>query len=333
MRRIDGMRSCLGLMLVFMLVGSFPLPAAAQGVGQVMLEKPPAAEEKKEEAPITCGPLVSDSCIPIETGHASLQVLGALAFYTANFSPNWRRVSTKGDFYTFNLPVKFTYGPTKNLELYIIAPLVYNWANNVDRGAAGPNGERSAGYAGIGDITTVAKYLLWEETASRPAVTAVAGVGFPSGHASHLNPRFLAQDAVGAGAFNFTTGVNLYKWLKPFLVYSNIWLNSPVNMFKMTGSAFPEPVRNHENITFNLAAELPLNKQWVLLLEMYSTWTWSNIYTSLGYQSPTTVLGFLPGVEYIITDKWAVSTGAAFDVAGKFGGHKITPALTVYHNF
>jgi hypothetical protein len=46
---------------------------------------------------------------------------------------------------------------------------------------------------------------------------AVAGVGFPSGHASHLNPRFLAQDAVGAGAFNFSTGVNLYKSLKPFL--------------------------------------------------------------------------------------------------------------------
>jgi hypothetical protein len=78
---------------------------------------------------------------------------------------------------------------------------------------------------------------------------------------------------------------------------------------------------------------LPLNKQWVLLLEMYSTWTWSNIYTSLGYQSPTTVLGFLPGIEYFITDKWAVSTGAAFDVVGKFGGHKITPALTVYYNF
>ena len=48
----------------------------------------------------------------------------------------------------------------------------------------------------------------------------------------------------------------------------------PVNMFKMTGSDSPQPVRNHENITFNLAAEYPINKQWVLLLEMYSTWTW-----------------------------------------------------------
>ena len=77
----------LGVVLFFLLAGSFPLPAAAQGVGQVMMEKPPAAAEKKEEAPTTCGPLISDSCIPIEEHHASLQVLGALSFYTANFTP------------------------------------------------------------------------------------------------------------------------------------------------------------------------------------------------------------------------------------------------------
>ena len=58
--------------------------------------------------------------------------------------------------------------PPKTWRLYIIAPLIVNWANNVDRGAAGPNGERSASYAGIGDITTVAKYLLLEETESGP---------------------------------------------------------------------------------------------------------------------------------------------------------------------
>jgi hypothetical protein len=329
MRKISRGGFFWGVVLVFWFVGLLPPPAAAQGVGQVMMEKPPAAAEKKEEAPTTCGPLISDSCIPIETGHASIQILGALSFYTANFTPNWRRVSAKGDFYTFNMPVKFTYGPTKDLEMYIIAPFISNWASNVDRSAAGPNGERSASYAGIGDITLVGKYLLLPETDSRPAVTAVAGVGFPSGHASNLNPRFLGQDAIGTGSFNFTTGVNLYKWLKPFLVYSNIWLNTPVNLFTSRDDA----VRNHENVTFNLAAEYPISKRWVALLEMYSTWTWSNIYTPLGFQSPTTVLGVLPGIEFFLTEKWALSTGAAFDLVGKFGGHKITPALTVYYSF
>jgi hypothetical protein len=28
----------------------------------------------------------------------------------------------------------------------------------------------------------------------------------------------------------------------------------------------------------------------------------------------------LPGIEYLITVKWAVSAGAAFDLLGKFGG-------------
>lgn len=312
-------------------------PAAAQGPGAgPMLEKPAAPpEEKKAEAPTTCGPLISDSCVPIEEHHASLQVLWALSFYTANFTPNWRIVSTKGNFYTFAMPVKFTYGPTKNLETYIIVPFIVNWCNNVDRGAAGPNGERNASYAGIGDITTVAKYLVLEEGDLRPAVTLVGGVGWPSGHASHLNPSLLAQDAVGTGSLSFTTGVNLYKWVKPFLLYSNIWLNSPINMFRIRGNDVPQSVRNHENVIFNLAAEYPLSKKWILLLEMYSNWTWENINPpqSLGFQSPTTLLGFLPGIEYFATEKVAFSVGCAFDAVGKYGGHKVTPAFTMYYSF
>ncbi|MFI5331395.1 MAG: hypothetical protein ACHQ2F_10255 [Desulfobaccales bacterium] len=122
--------------------------------------------------------------------------------------------------------------------------------------------------------------------------------------------------------------------VKPFLLYSNIWLNTPVNMFKLNGSDFPQAVRNRENVTFNLAAEYPLAKQWVLLLEMYSTWTWSNPGTeTLGFESPTTVVGFLPGVEFVANEKWSFSAGCAFDTFGKFGGHKVTPALTAYYSF
>ena len=105
-------------------------------------------------------------------------------------------------------------------------------------------------------------------------------------------------------------------------------------MFKLRGSDFPQDVRNRENVTFNLAAEYPINKQWILLLEMYSTWTWENPGTEfLGFQSPTTVLGFLPGIEYLAPEKWAFSVGCAFDAIGKFGGQRITPAFTVCYNF
>ena len=310
----------------------FLSPAVALGPGEVLLEKPAPEEEKegkKEAAPCTCGPLISDSCLPIETHKASLQVLWALSVVGGNFTPNWRKVSAKGDFYTFSMPVKFTYGPVKDLETYVIVPYIHNFAANLDSSLAGPNGERSANYGGIGDITMVGKYLLLPETAVRPAVTGVAGVGFPSGHASHLNPGRLGTDAVGAGAVTFTTGVNLYKWLKPFLVYSNIWLSTPVNLFTSRDDA----VRSREFVTFNLAAELPLTEKWVALLEMYSTWTWSNISTPQGFQSPSTLVGILPGIEYFLSEKLAVSAGAAIDLFGKAGSVKYTPIFTVYYSF
>lgn len=304
-------------------------PALAQGPGAPLLEKPAAPEEKKEEAPQTCGPIISDSCMPIEEHHASVQVLGALSFYQGDFSPNWRYRSLHANQYTFFMPVKFTYGPTKNMETYVIVPYVLDWNNSVNPGAAGPNGERAASYGGIGDITAVVKYNFLPEGEIRPAVTAVGGVGFPSGHASHLNPAFLGQDVVGTGSFNFITGINLYKWVKPFLLYSNIWLNTPINLFQSRDDA----VRNHENVIFNLSAEYPLAKRWTLLLEMYSNWTWSNIYTPLGFQSPTTLLGVLPGIEFFASEKWAFSTGVSFDLVGKFGGRKYTPIISATYNF
>ena len=93
----------------------------------------PGPGEQKAEAPTTCGPLISDSCIPIEEHHYSLQMLGALSFYTHQFSPNWRHISAGGNFYTFNMPVKFTYGPTKNLETYIVVPFIVNWCNDLNQ--------------------------------------------------------------------------------------------------------------------------------------------------------------------------------------------------------
>jgi hypothetical protein len=66
---------------------------------------------------------------------------------------------------------------------------------------------------------------------------------------------------------------------------------------------------------------------------MYSNWTWTNISTPQGFQSPSTLLGLLPGIEYIITEKWAVSAGTAIDLMGKAGSRKVTPMVTAYHNF
>ncbi len=55
----------------------------------------------------------------------------------------------------------------------------------------------------------------------------------------------------------------------------------------------------------------------MLLFEVYSNWTWQNLNTIQGYQTPQTVIGVLPGIEFLATDKLALAAGASFDLAGQ----------------
>ncbi len=320
MHRVKKGKVGLVLILVLLWGGIFYLsPASAVIPLEVPSEKEAPA---KEEAPSTCGPLVSDTCLPIETRKASVQYTLGLALVAGNFTRNWRSVSAGGDFSTLVNAVKLTYGPVKNLEIYTVIPYIHNFAGHVNE--PGPRGERAADFGGLGDISLFGKYLLLEETPGRPAVTGVLGFGFPFGHASHLNPGRLNQDAIGAGAYTFTWGVNLYKWLNPVIIYSNLWFSKPVN-----ASLGGDRVRSRDFFTFNLAAEWPFTKRWAALLEFYSTWTWDNPVGPQGFQSPATVLGVFPGIEFIATDKWSAAVGVAVDLAGKDGSFKRTPVLTI----
>ena len=136
--------------------------------------------------------------------------------------------------------------------------------------------------------------------------------------------RSWAQDAIGTGSFNFITGVNLFKYLKPFLVHSQIWMNTPINLYKMTSDP-TRNVRSREYLTVNLAAELPISKQWVFLFEVYSNWCWQNLNTIQGYQTPQTVIGVLPGIEFLATDKLALAAGAPLTWRAKMGSKNLPP--------
>jgi hypothetical protein len=307
--------------------------ALAQSPGGESQRSP---EEKKQTAPTTAGCIMTDSTIPIGPGHVSVAAMWALSFYPGTFNQNWRTISIHGDYYTFFMPAKVTYGLMKNAEVYLIVPFINYWVNHADQSIS-VNGRTSASYAGIGDLTLMGKYLLCQEGDFRPAVSAVAGFGsIPTGHASFLNPRFMGVDAIGTGTLTLSTGVNLYKWVKPFLLYSNVWINSPINLNRMTASASPEPVRSRESITFNLAAEYPLSSKFVLLVEMYSTWTWDNLLpfqATQGYQTPQTFLGLMPGIEFLATDKLSLEAGASMDIMGKNGVKKFTPMVMATYAF
>ena len=188
--------------------------------------------------PDTTGPLITDTAVPQEPGRFTLQPFWSLSFMGGNFSANWRRQSARGDFVVFNLPVKLTYGLARNLEVYAVVPYAHNWGSHGEK--PGPKGERAADFGGLGDISLSLKYQLLKETPWRPTVTGLFSVDFPTGHRYNLNPGRLETDALGAGAFAFTAGANLSKWLGPVCLYGNLWYSVAANP---PPSAGPPPVR------------------------------------------------------------------------------------------
>jgi hypothetical protein len=172
-------------------------------------------EIKEGECPATFGPIITDTAIPIDKGRLALQPTWGLSFVTNTFSPSWRRIPAGGDFKSFGMSVKLTYGLLNNLEVYTVIPYIHNWADRVE--ARGPNGERGADFGGISDVNLTFKYRLVTEGPLAPTTSAIFAVGFPSGHSRHLNPVRLGADTIGSGTYVFTTGLNLSKYLRPFI--------------------------------------------------------------------------------------------------------------------
>ena len=115
---------------------------------------------------------------PHREGQFAIQPTFGLSFTTNNFSPSWRRISAGGDFQSFGMSWKFTYGLFNNLEVYAVIPYIHNWAGNVNE--PGPNGERVADFGGLGDIGLTFKYRLVEEGPVAPTVSALFTPTFPA---------------------------------------------------------------------------------------------------------------------------------------------------------
>jgi len=308
----------------------------------------------KEECPSTFGPIITDTAVPIEKGKFALQPTFGLSFITKCLSPNWRRVSPGGDFRSFAMDYKFTYGLWNNLEVYVDVPFIQNWANKVNE--PGPGGERSASFGGIGDVNLTCKYRLVEETETIPTVTALFAANFPTGHFRHFNPGRLGTDEIGGGAFAFTTGLNTSKYVKPFIFYGNLWytmqtafsgrqdrcpLVPVLNDYGVPTGELAEgdprstSLRNYPRdiITLNLAAEYPLTKKWVALLELTSSWDGGRLFGHGANLAPAALVSVLPGIEYMATEKFSLALGLNIDLIGKNRDAALTPMLSMVYAF
>jgi hypothetical protein len=302
--------------------------------------KTPGREEAKEEAkedecPATFGPIITDTAIPIEKGRFALQPTWGLSFVTNAFSSSWRRIPAGGDFKSFNMSVKLTYGLLNNLEVYTVIPYIHNWADGVE--ARGPNGERSADFGGLGDISLTFKYRLVPEGPVAPTTSAIFAVGFPSGHSRHLNPVRLGTDVIGGGVYVFTTGLNLSKYLRPFIFYGNFYYSFQTDCttdeVDENGNPFQRVNHPRDFVTVNLAAEYPITKKWVALVELTSTWDGGRLFGAKCDLRPGALLSLLPGIEYMATEKFSLALGVNIDLYGKNNDANITPILSMVYAF
>jgi len=289
-----------------------------------------AAADTPPEHPATAGPIIADTAVPTPPGQWIIQPFLSLDFVTGSLTGNWRRVSAGGDFTSFQMPVKVTYGLMRNLEIYAMIPFIHNRAAQVQDAAAWA--DRAADFSGMGDLSVILKYQLLAETAWRPTVAAFFAVDLPTGHHFHTNPARLGTDVLGAGTFAFTGGANLAKWLGPLYIYANLWYGiatqEPRATPHLVANPLTVPVHGRDLITWNLAAEYPLGGPWVALVEWYSGWEVGPLFRR-SHAPPGILMGVMPGIEYLINSRWAWQLGVAVDLAGKNSLYGITPIFTV----
>jgi hypothetical protein len=180
------------------------------------------------------------------------------------------------------------------------------------RMSRGPGGERAANSGDLGDINLTFKYMLVQEGPRVPTVTALFATDFPTGRFKSLNPSRLGTDATGGGAYVFTGGLNLSKYLKPFIFYGNLWYSVQTAFTDDEGRQYPR-----DFVTVNLAAEYPLSGKWVALLELTSFWDGGRLFGHKANVPPGALLSVLPGIEYMATDKLAFALGVNVDLAGQ----------------
>ncbi len=302
------------------------LPAAPA----VRAQPPP---ELLPPQPTTAGPIITDTAVPVPEGSFAVQPYWSLGFTRGKFTGSWRRVSAGGDYVSLEIPVKFTYGLYRNLEVDLTVPYVHNWASRMDTPV---RGARAADFGGLGDLVLTAKYQLLEETPQRPVVTALATLNLPTGHQFPLNPGNLGTDSLGGGSLAVTLGVNLSKWINPFNLYANVWYGVPTSFQKHGEDRLTGPIlraiHGQDRITVNLAAEWVLSPRWAILLEFYSLWEVGPLFARQT-ESPSALAGLLPGLEYIISPQCSLALGAALDLAGKNTDCRCTPTVTVVYNF
>jgi len=293
------------------------------------------AKEAEPECTPTFGPIITETAVPAEKGSFAIQPLFQMGFVTHSLTPNWRRESAGGNYKQFYGEVKMTYGLWDNLEVFAVVPYIHNWAGDVN--VPGPNGERSANSGGFGDVSLTWKYQLVKETETIPTVTLQFTTDFPTGRYRRPNPARLGADVIGGGSYVFTTGLDLSKCLKPFVLYANVWYSMATAYSQRVddenGIGLYQRIYPRDVVTVNLAAEYIITPKWIALFEVLSSYGAGRLFGQKANVPPEALISVLPGIEYMYSEKLGFALGVQVDVAGKNSEAAVTPVFSFVYNF
>ncbi|HEX8949677.1 MAG TPA: transporter [Dissulfurispiraceae bacterium] len=275
---------------------------------------------------MTSGPLITDTTIPQGKGTTLVYAPLFLGVGGGKFGPHWNRTSAGNESLSAEAQMQIFYGAAERTEVYLVVPYRYNLVWNAE--GAGPGAETSAHFGGLGDVSLPVKYLLADERDTRPAIALLLSTDFPTGHHSHLNPRFLGTDLLGSGSFTFILGLNLYKTLHKTKLYGNLWYGISTDATVNGSRLLPR-----DTATFNLAVEHPLAEQWIFLGELLSTWGGGRLIGRKADQPQQTILGILPAVEFIASKQWYFASGLKIDLFGRNTVYRYTPVIAAFCNF
>jgi len=313
--------------------------ARAQETGQAPTQgegTPRGVSQEEWKPPEIAEPIVTEPARVLPKGVLEIKPTWLLEFVTDEFNSGWRRLSAGGNFINFKQELELKYGLGHNWEVsFEMLTYTHRWASAVDE--PGPQGQRAANFGGIGDLVLSIRYEVIHETRRKPTVTAQCGVLFPTGHSRHLNPGRLGTDELGGGAYGFIMGLDISKWLKPFILYGNFRyvFRTDFTTDELDELGNPLIFRNHPRdvIIVNLAAEYILTHKWILMVELLSSWEGGRLFGQKANLPPENILAVLPGIKYLAHEKLAVALGIKVDLLGKNTAATIGPIGTVVFHF
>ena len=330
------------MLIALLLFASAPVQAQPEA------PSPPAASPETAgaapEFPGTTSPIITDSALAQAYQSCTVQITPAMTCIGGAFNRGWQRQgvaanlpvghhtqqqrAAEGNYRYLQVQVEVYYGLTPRCTASVVAPFRQNWAGQV-----GPTGQAdSAG--GFANPMLRLRYVLVDGGAAAATLTGYFAVTFPLGASLHPPPPLLSVDQTGQGAFGFTWGLNIFRYVPqvPVLLYANLWYTN------YTNSTFHGPRTYYEDqLTVNFALEFPLTKspenRWAFLLEVLSTSDIGRVFGPPANQGTSLMINALPALEFLPSSWFRLAAGVPVSVLGKNAFFNYTPTLACFISF